>query len=98
MNWIGWPHIHDSSERTESAYDYPRPCAIIFFMDIVAHYDGRVFVPDEPVQLKAGTRVIVQQESAPAAKPSYLRKLQLHPERSRLESILNDSELDLENC
>lgn len=36
-------------------------------MTIKAHFDGKVIVPDEPVNLPAGQSLLVQVEAAPAS-------------------------------
>ncbi len=38
---------------------------------IAAHFDGRVIVPDGPVDLPAGQRLTVRIETAPATEPRF---------------------------
>ena len=71
---------------------------------IKAHFDGQVFVPDEPVPLSPGDRVLVQAAGAgsPGAvrkRPdiSYLRKLNIHLDSDALREIIDDPELGIEN-
>ena len=70
---------------------------------IKAHFDGRVFVPDEPVSLPAGERVVVQRTEAATsgvirrAGTSFLRKLSIDLDESALREIVEDRELSIEN-
>ena len=70
---------------------------------IKAHFDGRVFVPDEPVALKPGERVVVQAEAESVSEKedttdvSFLRKLDIHLDPKVLREIVEDPELSIEN-
>jgi len=37
---------------------------------IAAHFDGKVFIPDEPIRLPAGSRLQLRYET-PEAKPKF---------------------------
>jgi hypothetical protein len=43
---------------------------------IAAHFDGKVIVPDGPVDLPAGQRLTVRIEPAPPAEPRYAEFLE----------------------
>lgn len=70
---------------------------------IKAHFDGHVFVPDEPVPLPPGERVVVQRvEGAPSglgrrADASFLHKLNIDLDARALREIIEDPELSIEN-
>jgi hypothetical protein len=70
---------------------------------IKAHFDGRVFVPDEPVRFRPGQQVMVQQvDSAEAGQEqsrdvSFVRKLNIDLDADSLGEIVNDPELGIEN-
>lgn len=68
---------------------------------ITAHFDGHVFVPDEPVRLRPGDRVLVQQLEQPkdtaAPDTSFLRKLNINLDARAVQEIIDDPELRLEN-
>ena len=71
---------------------------------IKAHFDGQVFVPDEPVPLSPGERVLVQAAGGgvpgAARRPrdvSFLRKLNIHLDSDALREIIDDPELGIEN-
>jgi hypothetical protein len=70
---------------------------------IKAHFDGRVFVPDEPVELSPGQRVVVQQLAegqavqARGSDVSFLRRLNINLDDRLLGEILDDPELSIEN-
>ena len=70
---------------------------------IKAHFDGRVFVPDEPVPLEPGDKVVVQAASermadAPrVSDTSYLRKLDIQIDPELLRAIVEDPEFSIEN-
>jgi hypothetical protein len=70
---------------------------------IKAHFDGQVFVPDEPVGLHPGERVVVQRlgsgETVQALGPdiSFVRKLNIELDARSLREIADDPELSLEN-
>jgi hypothetical protein len=68
---------------------------------IKAHFNGSVFVPDEPVPLRPGESVVVQRleeaEAASAPDTSFLRKLNIHLDARSLREIANDPEFNLEN-
>ncbi len=70
---------------------------------IKAHFDGNVFVPDEPVPLRPGERVVIQQlgeapaERAPGPDVSFVHKLNIDLDARSLREIVDDPELSLEN-
>lgn len=70
---------------------------------IRAHFDGKVFVPDEPVGLLPGDRVVVQQVARTPDAPgsdhdtSFVRKLDIHLDEQSLREIMEDPELGMEN-
>ena len=70
---------------------------------IKAHFDGHVFVPDEPVLLPPGERVVVQRMGEPPsergrrADASFLRKLNIDLDARALREIIDDPELNIEN-
>jgi predicted DNA-binding antitoxin AbrB/MazE fold protein len=68
---------------------------------INAHFDGHVFVPDEPVQLRPGERVVVQHlgvtTTSAASDGSFVRKLDIELDARALRDITDDPELNLEN-
>ena len=70
---------------------------------IKAHFDGRVFVPDEPVPLRPGERVVIQRlgeaqpDRAPEADVSFVRKLNIDLDARSLREIVGDPELSIEN-
>jgi hypothetical protein len=70
---------------------------------IKAHFDGRVFVPDEPVALRPGEKVVVQAKTEPlpdrarTSDTSYLRKLDIHVDPELLRAIVEDPEFSIEN-
>ena len=74
-----------------------------FMIAIKAHFDGRVFVPDEPVPLAPGEKVMVQgtgerpAERGKTPDPSYLRKLDIDIDPELLRAIVEDPEFSIEN-
>jgi hypothetical protein len=70
---------------------------------IKARFDGRVFVPDEPVPLRLGEPVVVQPaatiETGQTRPPdvSVLRKLDIDLDQRSLREIIDDPELRIEN-
>jgi len=70
---------------------------------IKAHFDGSVFVPDEPVPLRPGERVVIQQvgeaQTDLTQEPdvSFVRKLNIDLDARSLREIADDPELSLEN-
>ena len=70
---------------------------------IKAHFDGSVFVPDEPVQLRPGERVVIQRlgeaqaDRAPGPDVSFVRKLNIDLDARSFREIADDPELSIEN-
>jgi hypothetical protein len=69
---------------------------------IKAHFDGRVFVPDEPVLLQSGEQVVVQPAAPQAARvrkadASFLRKLNIDLDARAVREIIDNPELRIEN-
>ncbi len=40
---------------------------------ITAHFDGKVFVPDQPVDLPPGQRLLLHIEATPSGVPAQIR-------------------------
>jgi predicted DNA-binding antitoxin AbrB/MazE fold protein len=73
-------------------------------MDAInAHFDGHVFVPDEPVSFRPGEKVLIQPagefpvEASRGVDVSFLRKLDIDLDARSLREIIQDPELRLEN-
>ncbi|MDZ4819728.1 MAG: hypothetical protein SGJ20_12235 [Planctomycetota bacterium] len=66
---------------------------------IRAHFDGRVFVPDEAVSLQPGTAVVVTGVVKTQAAPSadFLRPVLFPPDPAASVKFLDDPETNLEN-
>ncbi len=70
---------------------------------IKAHFDGRVFVPDEPVEFPPGQSVVVQKwgetrtGEGRTGSAGYLHKLDIHLDARLLREIVDDPELGIEN-
>ena len=73
-------------------------------MTVKVHFDGKVFVPDEPVNLRSGAtaRVVVESETSESREAIFTapRRIEpvivgLDPELAR--SIGEDPEFDIEN-
>ncbi len=70
---------------------------------IKAHFDGRVFVPDEPVQFRPGEQVVVERlgdapsKAAPGPDVSFVRKLNIDLDARSLREIVDDPELNIES-
>lgn len=66
---------------------------------ILAHFDGKVFVPDEPVALEPGVAVVVTRKDAarPPATDDFLRPLLFPPDPRASQAFLEDPETNLEN-
>lgn len=69
-------------------------------MTIRAHYDGKVFVPDEPVILDAGLKVVIpvpSRDNHAESVESLLAKLPLvHLPPGVAREIAEDPDLDIE--
>ncbi len=81
----------------------PSLCCEAFMVAIKAHFDGNVFVPDEPVQFRPGEPVVVQPitgaqaDQTPGSDVSFVRKLNIDLDARSLREIAEDPELNLEN-
>lgn len=66
---------------------------------VTAHFDGQVFVPDEPVDLKPGTTVIVTRTDVSQRPTSsdFLRPVLFPPDPEASQRFLDDPETNLEN-
>jgi hypothetical protein len=66
---------------------------------VFAHFDGKVFVPDEPVDLKPGTTVIVTRTETGQRLTSdeFLRPVLFPPDPAASQKFLDDPETNLEN-
>jgi hypothetical protein len=66
---------------------------------VLAHFDGQVFVPDEPVTLQPGAAVIVTPRDGGRRPESadFLRPLLFPPDAESSRKFLDDPETNLEN-
>ncbi len=70
---------------------------------IKAHFDGNVFVPDEPVPLRPGEQVVIQRlgdaqiAQTAGSDTSFVRKLNIDLDAHALREIADDPELSIEN-
>ncbi len=65
---------------------------------IRAHFDGQVFVPDEPVGFAAGIAVVVTpQQVAPVTAIDFLQPVLFPTDSAASQRFLDDAETGLEN-
>ena len=70
---------------------------------VTAHFDGKVFVPDEPVDLEPGMSVIVtptdvsKRVSKRPTTDNFLRPVLFPPDPEASQRFLDDPETNLEN-
>jgi hypothetical protein len=70
---------------------------------VTAHFDGKVFVPDEPVDLEPGMSVIVtptEVSNRGSKRPTaedFLRPVLFPPDPETSQRFLDDPETNLEN-
>jgi len=68
-------------------------------ISVTAHFDGSVFVPDAPVDLKPGATVIVTNSDVRQRTTSddFLRPVLFPPDPEASQRFLDDPETNLEN-
>ncbi len=66
---------------------------------ILAHFDGNVFVPDEPVTLEPGASVVVTRtdDHQPSTSSDFLRPLLFPADPEASRQFLDDPETNSEN-
>ena len=66
---------------------------------VTAHFDGTVFVPDEPVSFEPGTSVVVTRAEVVerSASADFLHPVLFPPDPEASQRVLDDPETNLEN-